>query len=222
MKFAPAVIFASAIMLMPAANTCAGSDAEKRALYSAVNVVNFFTKETTAELKVTLAQQQILKAGRDKRDKIWRKYAEECGKVGRSNLREGEKNARLRALETKASDDLFRAFGEALRPDQVKRMKQIVLQVRGMEVFDYPEVRDALKIGDKEARVLRDAYDKLAREMVADLKAQVSAKRISSEEAARKATSMTLSVPAEVRESLSADQRKVLEDLLGEKYTYGK
>jgi hypothetical protein len=119
-------------------------------------------------------------------------------------------------------DDLFKVYGETLRPAQVKRMKQIVLQVRGMEIFDHPEVRVALKIGDRQVNELRAAYDRLASQLVGQLRAEVQAKKISSQDAARTASSMSHSVPEGVRESLSKEQRKVLEDLLGPKYNYKK
>jgi hypothetical protein len=222
MKFAPATIFASALTVLAAGTTFADNLTEDRALYSALNVLTFVTKETSTELKITPAQEKALQASKEKRDKIWSRYTDELGKVKQSKLPESDKNAKARALETKASNDLFKAYGETLRPEQVKRMKQIVLQVRGMEIFNHAEIRDALKIGDKEVKVLRSAYDKLAQEMVVELQADVKSKKISQQDAAQKAISMKFSVPDRVRESLNQDQRKVLEDLLGEKYSYRK
>jgi hypothetical protein len=215
--------FVVALALTPLlANAMLANDAEKRSLYSSLNVLTFFTDEMKAELKITADQQRGLKASEERRNKIWQRYAQAIGKVANSTTPEREKNAKLRALETQAVDDLFKVYGETLRPAQVKRMKQIVLQVRGMEIFDYPEVRAALKIGDKEVRELRAAYDKLAIKMVAQLRAEVQAKKISAQDAARKASSMSHSVPESVRESLSKEQQGVLEDLLGEKYNYKK
>jgi hypothetical protein len=165
MKFTPAIVFASVLTVLTSGNTSA-NDAERRALYSSLNVLTFINKDTSAELKVTAAQEKGLQASKAKRDKLWTRFAEECGKLERSKLSASEKNVKHRALETQLSDDLFKSYGETLRPEQVKRVKQIVLQVRGMEMFDYPEVREALKIGDKEVKVLRAAFDKMAREMV--------------------------------------------------------
>jgi hypothetical protein len=196
------------------------SDAESRSLYSAIGLIIFFNKEHSEELKITPAQEKALKASEERRQKLWRKYAEECGKITKAKMPKAEANAKFRALETQLVEDVLKVYAETLSASQIKRMKQIELQVRGMEVFDFPEVREALKIGDKEVRTLRDAYDKMARELVEVLKANVAAKRMTNEVAARIAIRMTFSVPEKVRESLNEEQKKVLEDLLGEKFTY--
>jgi hypothetical protein len=211
--------FAAAFALSFAGAALA-NDAERRSLYSSLNLLTFFNKETKAELNVTPDQDRRLKAGEERRQKLWQRYAEASRKVTESKLSEREKNAKERTLETQLVDNLCKMYGETLRPEQVKRMKQIVLQVRGMEIFDHPEILKALKIGDREVKKLRAAYDQQAREMADDLRAQVEAKKITNKEAARQALAMTFSVPDRVRASLSKEQQRVLEDLLGKKYTY--
>src|SRR4029077_9998918 len=128
--------FAAAFALSFAGATLA-NDAERRSVYSSLNLLTFFNKETKAELKATPYQDRRLKAGEERRQKLWQRYAEASRKVTESKLSEREKNAKERALETQLVDDLCKMYGETLRPDQVKRMKQIVLQVRGMEIFDH-------------------------------------------------------------------------------------
>jgi hypothetical protein len=221
MRTAVRAILAAALTLS-IAGPARAHDADRQSLYSSINLLTFFDKEHSAALKITPTQERALKATEDRRQKLWQKFVEQMGKIRSSKMPKAEADAKERALDTKLVDDLVKVYGETLSASQVKRMKQIVLQIRGMEVFDYPEVREALKIGDKEVRKLRDAYDKMAREMVEVLKANVAAKRMTSEEAARIAWSMRVSVPEKVRESLNEDQKKVLEDLLGEKFTYKK
>ena len=212
-------LFAVALLPLFAGSTLA-NDAEKRSLYSSVMVLTFFNDDMKAELKVTAAQQRGLKATEERRNKIWQQYCQATGKVTNSKLPEREKNAKARALETQVVDDLFKVYAETLQPAQVKRMKQIVLQVRGMEIFDYPEVRAALQIGDRQVKQLRAAYDKLAHEMVGQLKAEVQAKKMTNQEAARKASAMSHSVPERIQESLSKEQQRALKDLLGDPYNY--
>ena len=214
-------VFIAAITLSCSGAAFAG-EAEKRCVYSALNILTFFDDQMRAELKITPDQDRSLKGGEDRRQQLWRQYSQACGQVANSKLFEGEKNAKLRALETKLVDDLCKIYSETLWPTQLKRMKQIVLQVRGMEMFDYPEIRSALKIGDKEVRELQSAYGKLATEYAAQLRADVDAKKITNQEAAQKAMRLTFSVPKKVRELLSKEQQKILDDLLGEKYVYKK
>jgi hypothetical protein len=221
MKYTPSLVVASALTLLLVGSTFAAIDPiESRALYNPNNVVGFFTKEMLAALNVSASQEKDIEASRDRRDKIWRQYVEENGKVRKAKLPESEMYAKIRALKVKASDDLFRVYGETLRPDQIKRMKQIVVQVHGMELFDYPSVRNALKIGDQEVKTLRAAYDKLAQEYRAELEAALKANKITREEAAKKAMSMTFSVPSRVLELLNPEQRSIIENLVGEKFEY--
>jgi hypothetical protein len=218
MPFTSRFLFASVLALLLGGSAFAGT--EKSALYQ-VNIVGLFLKDNKPlreELKITPEQEKSLKASEEKRGNIFRRYEEERAKVQKSNLPASEKDSQYRALETQASNDLFKVYEETLRPEQIKRFKQILLQRRGMDIFDHPEIRDALRIGDKEAKELREARDKL----ILELRADVKAKKISQQDAARKTNAMVYSVPDKVRELLNRDQQKVLEELLGEKYDLSK
>jgi hypothetical protein len=219
MKFRPALVVASALTLLPAGRSFAG-DADRRALYTSAAVVSFFTKDKIADLNITPEQERGLQAIDARRKQIWGRHSAAMGKLSQSKLPKREEDAKVRALETQVSDDLFKLYAEVVRPEQIKRMKQIILQVHGMELFDYPEVRDALKVGDKEVKAMRATYNKLAKEWSAQVFADLKAKKITAEEADKKLWAMTFSVPEKVREHLSKDQRKVLDDLLGAKHVY--
>ncbi|HEX3148356.1 MAG TPA: hypothetical protein VHR66_09755 [Gemmataceae bacterium] len=220
MRFVPTLFLATALTALPA--SAFAGDADSRALYPVGSVYYFFDKERKAELKVTAEQEKALLDTKERREKVRLRYEDESRALLDSKTPEREKNAKLRVQETKASDELLRMYGEILRPEQIKRMKQILFQNREMEVFDHPEVRAALKIGDKEVRVLRDAYNQLGRETVEQLKAEVAAKKITNEEAARRARKIGWSVPDQVRALLTPDQQKVFNELYGEKYGFRK
>jgi hypothetical protein len=212
-------VFAVTLSFLLAGATCAG-DADNSSMYNVANIYSFFNDQLRAELKVTADQLRGLDASRERRDAIWREYIQARQKVINSSLPEREKNGKLRAQEIQAVDDMCKVYGETLRPEQVKRLKQIVLQMRGIAIFDYPEVRKALKIGDAEAKQLHDAWDKWAIEAGAQLNDDVAAKKITKQQAGTKAGNLTRSVPQEIRETLSKEQRRVLDDLLGEKFNY--
>ncbi|HEV3143924.1 MAG TPA: hypothetical protein VGZ47_08585 [Gemmataceae bacterium] len=215
-------VFAAALTAFLASGALA-NDAEKTSMYPSVNVLTFFgNEEQRAELKITPDQQRSLDGSADRRDKLWRENCLALGKIVNSNLPEREKNAKLRALENQVVDDLFKVYAETLWPKQMKRMKQIMLQFRGMAIFDYPEIQKALKIGDREVKELHSAWDKWASETMAQLQADVAAKKITNQEASWKAGAYARSVPEKVRESLSKQQKRVLEDLLGDKFSYKK
>jgi len=215
-------LLATALTLPCSAAAFAG-DADKQCMYSGVNLLSFFSNdELRADVKVTLDQERNLKGSEERRNAIWRQYCQDNGKLVNSKLPEREKNAKMRALDTQLVNDLFKVYSEILWPAQIKRVKQILLQARGIEVFEYPEIRSALKIGDKDVKELHAAWDKWAYERRLQLQADVAAKKITNEEAARLAGSAARSVPRKVRELLSSEQQKTLEDLLGDKFVYKK
>jgi hypothetical protein len=215
-------VLAATLALSFTAAACAG-DADKQCMYCGINLLTFVSNdELRADVKITLDQERSLKGSEERRNAIWRQYCQDNGKLVNSKLPEREKNAKMRTLETQLVNDLFKVYGEILWPAQIKRMKQILLQARGIEVFEYSEIRSALKIGDKEVKELHAAWDKWAYERRLQLQADVAAKKITNEEAARLAGSAARSVPRKVRELLSAEQQKILEDLLGDKFVYKK
>jgi hypothetical protein len=222
MKFAPAVVFASALTLLSAGVAPADFDPpEASGLYSTVNVLNFFTPDLRAELKVTPEQQRGLETIDNLRGGIWRRYCQEKEEVRKLGLPDKEKWSRFRGLDTWCSAELFQLYGRVLTPTQINRMRQIVLQIRGMEIFDHVEIREALKIGDKEVRALKDAYNEFARDEMKALLAAVEAKTLDRKDAARRASLATFGVPERVRKVLNKEQQRVLDSILGEKYTYG-
>jgi hypothetical protein len=173
------------------------------------------------ELKISPEQEKSLAATREKRSKIWERYSKAMVELSDKELPKKLENALSRKLETQVSEDLFQAYGEVLRPEQVKRMKQIVFQIGGMEVFDHPEVRNALKIGNKEIEAYLAANDKFKGEKFAEIQAMVKAKKITSDEGARKAFSLSMAVPDSVRALMNKEQQKVFEELHGDRF-YGK
>lgn len=222
MKFTPTVAFASALTVLSAGTAPADIEPpESFGLYPIVIVLDFFTPDLRAELKVTPEQRRGLESVDELRGGIWRQLLRDREAVRKLDLPQKERSTRLRALDTQAAADLFRLYGRVLTPAQVVRMRQIALQVRGMKIFDHVEIREALKIGDKEVRALKDAYDANAREEGLALRAAVDAKRMDPKDAARRASLMTFGVPDRVRKVLNKEQQRVLESILGEKYTYG-
>ena len=135
-------------------------------------------------------------------------------------LPEKESDAKHRAIETQTVDDLYKTYGDSLTGEQVKRLKQIELQVRGMDIFDHAEIRTGMKLSDKDVKALRSAYEAAAKAENNRIQAELKAKRITPQQAAKAASNFTFSVPDKVRDLLSRDQRAFLDDLLGEKRIY--
>lgn len=164
MRFAHAFLFASVLTLSPA-GTAADDPVPTDSLYNTVglSLLLLENKNAKAELKLTKDQEKFLRE-----DKGFNAFddSDELFKVQGPN-----KEAKVRAIYTKTSEKFFAWLGKTLKPDQIKRLKQIGVQQKGVWAFDHPEVRTAVGVDAAQAKKLRAAYDKLRerheRELVA-------------------------------------------------------
>jgi Spy/CpxP family protein refolding chaperone len=76
-----------------------------------------------------------------------------------------ERLAKFTEMQTKATAEAYKQLGDVLKEDQVKRLKQIDLQVAGLGAFSRAEVATALKITDEQKDKLRDVQTALGAEM---------------------------------------------------------
>jgi len=102
------------------------------------------------ELKATDQQSAELKdlvdAGRAK----FRVMVQESSK-----LPADERNASIRSLSRESNEDLRAGLAQILKPEQVLRFDQIVVQAAGMEAFAIDRVRSQLKLtGEQDKQIL--------------------------------------------------------------------
>jgi hypothetical protein len=79
---------------------------------------------------------------------------------GARNLGQEEQQKRL----AEAAQANEKAIGEILNPDQLKRAKQIALQVRGPQAFSDPELMTALKLTDDQKEKVKTIQDDVRQE----------------------------------------------------------
>ena len=215
MKFAPAFTFASALILMLRAGAPAVEGLEPLdPLYdvSSLDFNLYHDEKLRAELKLTKEQEKVYKAHN------------EIGKFGipleeRQRFFKAGKKAELYALHRKKAEEYFAWMGKTLRPEQVKRLKQVWLQRKGIRLFGYEEIRKDLKMDEAQAKKLKEAHDKLRQHYEAEFQAG----RINQKQARDLFLGqLNYGVPDKVRELLTAEQRRKLNDLLGEPYDFSK
>jgi Mor family transcriptional regulator len=90
-----------------------------------------------------------------------------------------DKVAKIRALFTAEADEMFQALGKTLKPEQLQRLKQIMVQQWGIIVFDHKEVRDALKLNDETIAQLKSVHEQMQR----DLEQQIISGKIARQDA---------------------------------------
>jgi hypothetical protein len=188
-----------------------GADLQ-RALYNPIDIVTLLTidKGVKAELKLTKNQELAINAGlKQWREDSSRDFVETQKWTG------PDKDAKIRARGTQRSKEIFQALGPVLRPNQVKRLKEILLQQWGISLFDHPEIRKDLKLNDQKVVQLRAIHA----QMKTDIQKAANGKP-ASEELRKQYKSLSRGVPDKVRNALSKEQQDKLDDMLGERYSF--
>jgi hypothetical protein len=207
-----AYLFAAALLLALAAAAPAADLAASTPLYwGPTSPWGYLQKpRVKAALRITKEQDKRIQAALNKSINLREDFDATAKITGPG------KEARTRAYLTRRTEEVFRSLRGVLTARQEKRLRQIMLQQWGMGLFDHPEIRKALRIGDREVRALRAAWDKLEQ----DAAAEIRAKRMSPQESHRKFAHMAFGVPERVRAVLTEAQRKTLEGMLGEPHDF--
>jgi hypothetical protein len=127
-----------------------------------------------------------------------------------------DKEARVRALTERRANELLQSLSRVLSPQQLKRLKQILLQAWGIVLFEFPEIRDALKLSAQEADRLTKIYEDMRNEIAK----KVLDRKLTQEEGWKQYQGLSRGVPDRVRAALSDDQQRTLDDLLGSPYPW--
>jgi Spy/CpxP family protein refolding chaperone len=121
-----------------------------------------------------------------------------------------ERRAKMQEL-AKANN---KAIGEILKPEQMKRAKQLALQQQGTRALSNPEVAKALKLTDDQQEKIKDIQAK-AREA-----AGTGQRGDRSEEATKKRAEARKATTEKVMGVLTPEQKTTLKDLQGEPFKF--
>lgn len=156
-------------------------------------------KSVQEELKLTEDQIGKVKELAEKQ----RESFKELGKLSREERRTKFEDS------SKASN---KAVAEILKPEQVKRLKQISWQQRGGAAMEDPEVAEALKLTDEQKgkiKTLREDTGKEMRELI---------KGGNREEARKKMGELRKANNEKLQAVLTAEQKAKLKELTGEPF----
>ncbi|MCG8648596.1 MAG: hypothetical protein MI861_02115 [Pirellulales bacterium] len=105
---------------------------------------------------------------------------------------------------------------EVLLPQQMERLDQISLQLRGVQALNDPTVAAKLKITDAQKKELQETQDKMRQEMRAKMQELFQQ---GDREAMREAfVKIREEIESGILEVLTSDQRKQFEEMKGEKF----
>jgi hypothetical protein len=200
------------LTLVMARAACAGGLAEQVPPYKPMEVVFLLQNEKAKQaLNIVSYQEAGIKAAVGK---YLVKQNQDAGVI--IKMQEPDREARVRALTARRADELFQSLSRVLSPAQLKRLKQILLQGWGIAVFDYPEIREALKLSVQDAERLKEIHEQRRK----DLLKQVQEGKLPRDAGYQEYNSMVLGVSDWVRAALTEQQRQILNDLLGPPYSY--
>jgi Spy/CpxP family protein refolding chaperone len=154
------------------------------------------------ELKLT--EEQVTKSKKAAED-ILAKFKDDFAK-----LKDATPEERA-AVSTKVSAEAYKVLGDILNTDQVKRLKQIDLQVRGL---NNPEAQETLKLTAEQkekVKKLGDEAGEKMREIFKDAQGNF-------EQAREKMTSLRKETQEKQAGVLTDDQKKQWQDMTGEPF----
>jgi Spy/CpxP family protein refolding chaperone len=97
--------------------------------------------------------------------KVQRKHAQEFAQL--RNLSPSERHQKGSEMMKAFNDEIFKGLGDTLKPDQIKRLKEIDLQEQGARAFADPEIATALKLTDAQKEKIKSINDDFMAEMSA-------------------------------------------------------
>jgi hypothetical protein len=200
------------LTLVLARAVCAGGLADLMPPYKPVDIVTLLQDEKAKKaLGIVRYQEPGIKSSLTS---YTRSQAQDAGAI--YQMKGADREARVRALTARRADELFQSLGRVLSPEQLKRLKQILLQQWGIVLFEFPEIRAALKLSAPEADKLRKIYDDMRNELALKTRDRILTK----EEGSKQYQRLSHGIPGPVRAALSEEQRRTIDDLLGAPYPF--
>jgi hypothetical protein len=210
MRSAFTAAFGFVLTLVLVRAVAAGGISDSTPPYLPSNIVSLLQNEKVRKaLNIVNYQEAGIKASLAK----W-SLARDVATV--SSMQGPDKDARARAYTAQRADELFRSLRRVLSPEQLKRLKQIMLQQWGILLFDFREFREALRLSAQGAEKLHKIHE----DEINALAMRVRDGKLPQPEGAKQYQALTRGISARVRSALTEEQRQILDDLLGAPYPF--
>jgi hypothetical protein len=169
------------------------------------------------ELKLDNEQVEKAKAAVDK---VREKHSDDRAKL--QDLSQEERREKRSAINQAVSEETMKALENVLKPEQIKRFKQIDLQRRGAEAFTEPEVQTALKLTGAQKEKIKTIAADAAQErrglfQDAGNPGQGGANR-GGEEAQKKMAVLHKATVEKVSAVLTDDQKQTWKEMIGQPF----
>lgn len=171
------------------------------------------SKELQEELKLSKEQVEEVTAALTK---VREEMRDETAKLRDRNISQGEREE----ITKKVAEANNKALSSVLKPDQLKRFRQIENQQAGMGMFSKEEVQKALKLSDDQ----KEKIDTITKDLQRDLRelfaggAGGAGRGRPDPEAAKKREGLQQEANEGILRVLNNDQKETLKDLKGEPF----
>jgi RNA polymerase sigma factor (sigma-70 family) len=118
---------------------------------------------------------------------------------------------------TKVATDVAKALPDVLTAEQVRRLKQIQLQEKGMDAFADPEVNQALKLTDEQKKTIQTVRE-AARKALAGQERDRGKKKQTPEEKQQRELAVSFPTRDLIVDGLEDEQKKAWRELIGEPF----
>ncbi|MGL6076342.1 MAG: hypothetical protein ACRC8S_19490 [Fimbriiglobus sp.] len=179
------------------------------------------SKTVQTDLKITEEQSEKLKAW----GKEFAKTTTDTMTKAMEGIEKGDFKAmqeRMPKVMAEISKTAYKQIGEVLKPEQVKRLKQVEVQVAGTRAFGMPEVKEGLKLTEEQEAKIKDANDVAAKDM-RDLGEEYGLQRgfgrpmdpEKAKEFDKKRAVITKENMSKIKGALTEDQKKAWGEMVG-------
>jgi Spy/CpxP family protein refolding chaperone len=164
------------------------------------------------ELKLTDEQKEKVKKVADE---VREKYGKDITQA-RTDM-DREKAAKLQA---EAREMALKALPDAIKADQLKRLKQIELQVRGLRALASEAVQKELKFTDKQKELIKTLSEETqkTREGLAKERRDAGDDAKKRDEIRKKMDDLSKDALAKASAALTSEQRKAWKEMTGEPF----
>jgi hypothetical protein len=137
---------------------------------------------------------------------------------GLQDLSQDERRTKMQEVNREINATTLKAVGEFLKPEQVVRLKQISVQVRGVQAFSDPEVRKKLNLTDSQ----KSDIQAIAQESMEGARGLFSQDQSPEERQAamKKFTELRKQALTKVEAKLNDEQQKTWKELIGAPFEF--
>ena len=163
--------------------------------------------------------QKELKLSEDQVEKFTKATQEMRDKIREAIQGAGGDMDKFRKALAKLQAEGDKLVADTLKPEQLKRLKQIELQANGLRSFTRAEVQKELKLTDKQKKDVEKIADDVKKESEGLFK-DVGRDREKFQEAQKKIAALNTEGLAKVTKLLTDDQQKTWKTMIGDKFDY--